>query len=169
MRISDCWSRLPVRGLTFAAALAALLFAVGYGLERIGFEEVVEARLRQELPPGVSPFSALLVLSLATIYLTEFMSNTVVATALFTASETLASALQFHSLPFFITIGMASTCAFMTPVATPVNSLAFGELPQISLWRMGVAGFFLNLFGALLVALTTAYWLPFVIGICFNC
>ena len=41
-------------------------------------------------------------------------------------------------------VSLASTCAFMTPVATPVNALAFGGLQGESLWRWVSTGAVMN-------------------------
>lgn len=165
MRISDCWSQLPIRGLAFAGLVVLVLFGLAQWAESAGFNDWLQSWIRDQIPQGAPPMAALLTLATATIYLTEFLSNTLVATAFFYSADSLSSALGIAPLPLFVGIGMASTCAFMTPVATPVNSLAFGEIREISLWRMFLAGFFLNLLGAILVTLVAGMLMPAIVGL----
>ncbi len=52
----------------------------------------------------------------------------------------------------------------MTPIATPCNALAVGEMKGTSLTRMLVSGFVLNIAGAFLMTL----WLLFVIPLIYT-
>lgn len=165
LKPSDCWSRLPLRGLALAGAVVLVLAALAHWAQSIGFNQRLAPWIRSQLPEDASPLLVLFILAVATIYLTEFLSNSLVATALFYSADSLATALGLHPLPLFIGISMASTCAFMTPLATPVNSLAFGEIRSLSFARMAAAGFLLNLVGAVLVTLVAGLLVPAVLGI----
>lgn len=168
MNVSDLWSKLPWRGLSFAGGLVVIFAVLARWSHSSGFEERLGEWVSGLLPSGASPLAVLLVLSWSTIYLTEFLSNSLVATALFYTAPGLASGLAIHPLPLFAAISMASTCAFMTPVATPVNSLAYGEIRDLSIPRMMMAGFALNLAGGALIALVCRYLFPAVLGIGLN-
>jgi sodium-dependent dicarboxylate transporter 2/3/5 len=63
-----------------------------------------------------------------------------------------------------IAVSVASTCAFMTPVATPSNALAFGEMPGARLRAMLVLGAFLNVAGAVIMSAWLGFILPLVYG-----
>ena len=165
MSPSDLWSKLPLRGLSFAGGVVVIFALLARWSHSSGFDDRLGEWVSGLLPAGASPLPVLLLLSWSTIYLTEFLSNSLVATALFYTASGLAEALAIHPLPLFVAISMASTCAFMTPVATPVNSLAYGEIRHLSIPRMMLAGFVLNLVGGGLIALVCRYLFPAVIGI----
>jgi sodium-dependent dicarboxylate transporter 2/3/5 len=50
----------------------------------------------------------------------------------------------------------------MTPIATPCNALAFGEMKKTSLGKMLALGLPLNIVGALLITLWLQFIIPFV-------
>ena len=159
----DCWSGLPVRGLVFAGAVVVVLAGFARWAQGAGLDTVLAEWLRTITPEGTALGTVLLTLSTATIFLTEFMSNTLVATALFYSAIPLADALGISALPLFVAISMASTCAFMTPVATPVNSLAFGEIRGISVGRMMAAGAILIILGAVLITIVCSTLVPAIL------
>ncbi len=79
------------------------------------------------------------------VFLTEFTSNT--GSAAIMVPIMVAIAVEFDPqimLPLVFGVGIAATCAFMLPVATPPNALAYGtgEIPQRTMLK---AGFILNL------------------------
>ena len=51
----------------------------------------------------------------------------------------------------------------MTPIATGVNGLAFGEMKGISLVRMLAAGFMMKLVGAAVIAFSVPYVLRWIV------
>jgi solute carrier family 13 (sodium-dependent dicarboxylate transporter), member 2/3/5 len=59
---------------------------------------------------------------------------------------------------------MAVLCAFMLPVATPSNAVAFatGELPMKQMVRTGV---WMNVLGLVIVAVMTVTLVPLVFGV----
>ncbi|HSR66795.1 MAG TPA: SLC13 family permease [Acidobacteriota bacterium] len=161
----DLWSRLPWRGLALVAAVGVFFVLTGQWAERSGFNDRLTEYLSGHIAGDTAPLMVLFLMILATIFLTEFLSNTLVATAFLTSAAALSPALGLHPLPLFVGIGMASTCAFMSPIATPVNSLAFGEIRQLSLWRFALAGLALNLIGAVLLTLVCGELLPWLLDI----
>jgi sodium-dependent dicarboxylate transporter 2/3/5 len=110
------------------------------------------------MPPG----ALLVLLALGVIFLTEVFSNTLVSAAFFLLAYQLAQSHGADPLPLMVTVSVASTCAFMTPIATPCNALAFGEMRGTSLGAMLGLGALLNVLGALLVALWLGAVLPLV-------
>jgi Di- and tricarboxylate transporters len=109
-------------------------------------------------------FLLTLLFALAAIFLTEVLSNTVVAVAFFPVAFFTAQALGLDPLPLMITISVAATCAFMTPVATIPNALAYGALPGASLRRMLGVGLLMNV----LCALAMTAWLSLAIPLVYE-
>jgi sodium-dependent dicarboxylate transporter 2/3/5 len=155
LRLQDMINGLPKRGLLFLAVVIVLIPTIrGFQWDRHA------ASLFSELMhPETSPFFVFLGTTLGVIFLTEFFSNTVVSTAFFSIAYFTAPAYGMASLILMIAVSVASTCAFMTPIATPCNALAFGEMKKTSLGSMLLFGLPLNVAGALLITL----WLQFVI------
>jgi len=96
------------------------------------------------------------------ITLTEFASNTGSAAILIPVMVALAD--QFnpaitYSLVFGV--GVAASCAFMLPVATPPNALAYGT-GEVKQGQMLKAGILLNLTAVLIVYLAVSRLLLFV-------
>ena len=58
--------------------------------------------------------------------LTQFMSNTASAALLAPIGLSIAESIGVSPLPILMTIGIAASCAFTTPVATPPNTLVLG-------------------------------------------
>ncbi|MBF0451318.1 MAG: anion permease, partial [Candidatus Magnetomorum sp.] len=63
-----------------------------------------------------------------------------------------------------IPVSVASTCAFMTPIATPCNAFVFGEMKGVRLSKMVLCGFFLNI----LCVLCVSFWLPICIPLIYS-
>jgi len=58
--------------------------------------------------------------------LTQFMSNTASAALLAPIGISIAESMGASPYPVLMTIGIAASCAFTTPVATPPNTLVLG-------------------------------------------
>ena len=144
---NDCFKGLPWRGLAIAAIIVVLAALGGlFGAIEHG------ARIATSvLPDSLDTIEAFAWVALLTTFTTQLMTNTVVQLALF---ETL------HAHPdtgdvlihLLLVVTLSSTCAFMTPIATGVNGLVYGELEGTSLWRMLLVGAVMNVVAALLIA-----------------
>jgi sodium-dependent dicarboxylate transporter 2/3/5 len=64
----------------------------------------------------------------------------------------LAQQLNLSALEVLIVVTLSCTCAFMSPIATGVNGLAFGGVKGVSFTRMLLVGFVMNIAGALLIS-----------------
>jgi sodium-dependent dicarboxylate transporter 2/3/5 len=95
----------------------------------------------------------LLSLIIVIIFSSELLSNTALI-VMFTPLAG-ALALQTSLLPIImlLTITIAASSVFMTPVATAANTLAYGGIEHVSLKKILIPGFFMNLIAALLTAL----------------
>ncbi len=153
LRLGQVMANAPKRGLLFLGLLLLIIALVRlfHVDERVG--EMFSA-----LTPRTASLTVIcFCMVLSVILLTEVFSNTVVSTVFFPIAFFTAGANGFSPIPLMIAVSAASTCAFMTPIATPCNALAYGEMKGSSLRWMLALGLLLNIIGAFLM---TA-WLPF--------
>lgn len=103
----------------------------------------------------INIYLMLLVFSLITVTLSNFMSNTAATTILIPVAISLTSItgnIDPETLP--IVIGLSASCALMLPVSTPPNAIAFSTgLIKQSEFRLG--GFFVGLLGPVLIIFWT--------------
>lgn len=105
----------------------------------------------------------LIVLIFATgiIFLTELTSNTATAATFLPVAGGVALGLGLDPMLLAIPVALAATCAFMLPVATPPNAIAFGS-GYVTIGQMIRGGLWLNLIGIVLITLVTmtlAVWM----------
>jgi sodium-dependent dicarboxylate transporter 2/3/5 len=86
------------------------------------------------------------------IFLTELTSNTATTATLVPVLYAVAVGLDIDPLLIIVPAGIAASCAFMLPVATPPNAIVFGS-GHVSIPQMSRAGFWLNLIAILLIPL----------------
>ncbi len=98
------------------------------------------------------------------IFLTEMTSNTATSTMLMPIMASLALAVGISPLATMVTAAVATSFAFMLPVATPPNAIVFGS-GYISIPTMARTGIVLNLLGILIVTLVAMFWLPGAWGV----
>lgn len=156
LTIKDCYNDLPTRGFVFvgiAVVLAFILYVLNVHILFSGWISSI-------LPADISPFSLLLALALITSFSTEVLSNTAVQLSLFVVALPLAKTLAFSAIQALTLITLSSTCAFMSPIATGVNGLAFGGVKNVSVLKMLWVGFVMNIAGALLIS----FWMEFYLG-----
>lgn len=90
---------------------------------------------------GVLPlFLLVLVLSLSVSFVTEITSNTATATLLMPILASAAIAIDIDPLILMMPAAISASCAFMMPVATPVNAIVYssGALSVKTMVREGV-------------------------------
>lgn len=95
------------------------------------------------------------------IFLTELTSNVATATAFLPVLGGVALGMGLDPLVILLPAGLAASCAFMLPVATPPNAIVFAS-GKLSLHQMARTGLWLNLIGVVLItmaALTLGRWL----------
>ena len=73
-----------------------------------------------------SPMMILAAMFILSCGLTQFMSNTAAAALLAPIGISIANSIGASPFPVLMTIGIAASCAFTTPVATPPNTLILG-------------------------------------------
>lgn len=73
-----------------------------------------------------SPLIIIVAMFILSCGLTQFMSNTASAALLAPIGISIAQSIGASPYPVLMTIGIAASCAFTTPVATPPNTLVLG-------------------------------------------
>jgi len=111
-----------------------------------------------------SGLSALLVgssLIAIMLFMTELMSNVALVAIFAPVMAGIATGLDQNLLHFIIPIAMASSCAFMLPMATPPNAIVFAS-GYIQVKEMAKAGAVLNIISILILIGFMAWVIPFV-------
>ena len=134
------------------------------GVAKSGAVKWLTSALPHVLPTDAGLFPVVFVLVLVTIFATEVLNNTTVSTVLFPLSAAIGGTVGVDPLLLMLGVSLASTCAFMTPVATPVNALAFGGIGGVSLGRFVKNGLLMNLMSALWIAVWLTWLIPPVLG-----
>lgn len=113
---------------------------------------------------GVHIVIVLLIVTTLVIFLTELTSNTATASMMYPIMASLAVALNIHPYSVMIAAGVAASCAFMLPVATPPNAVVFGS-GYLRIPDMVKAGFALNILGIIITTAAIYLFLPLVWGL----
>lgn len=108
----------------------------------------------------------LIVVAVATLvlFLTELTSNTATAAAFLPIIGGVAVGMGVDVMLLVVPVALAATSAFMLPVATPPNAIAFGS-GYIRMSQMIRAGLWLNIVGIVLITLTVLTLGQWVLGI----
>lgn len=136
--------------------------AIASGFKESGLSEWIGSQLTSL--EGVNIVIVLLTVTGLVIFLTEITSNTATANMMYPIMASLAVALGIHPYAVMIAAGVAASCAFMLPVATPPNAVVFGS-GYLRIPDMAKAGFVLNILGIILVTAAVYLLLPLVWGI----
>lgn len=105
-------------------------------------------------------FTAVLLITLM-LFMTELMSNVALVAVLAPVVAGIAIGLEIPILYLLIPVTMASSCAFMLPMATPPNAIVFAS-GYIKVHEMARVGFFLNIIAVLILVLMFQFVLPLV-------
>ena len=91
------------------------------------------------------------------VFLTELTSNTATAALGMPLMAGVGLGLGLEPLPLMVVAAMASSMAFMLPVATPPNAIVFGS-GRIRTAEMARAGLWLNFLAIFLVTFVVSIW-----------
>ena len=91
-----------------------------------------------------------LLITAGVIFLTELTSNTATAATFLPVAGGVALGLDLDPLLLTVPVALAATCAFMLPVATPPNAVAYGS-GYVTIGTMIRGGVWLNLIGIVLI------------------
>lgn len=109
---------------------------------------------------GIPVVLLVLIVAAGVLLLTELTSNTATAATFLPLAGGVALGLDMDPMLLTIPVALAATCAFMLPVATPPNAIAFGS-GYVSIGQMVKGGALVNLVALVLTTLgtmTLAVW-----------
>ena len=95
------------------------------------------------------------------LFMTELMSNVALVAVLAPVMVGIAIGLEIPILHLLIPITMASSCAFMLPMATPPNAIVFAS-GYVKVSEMVRAGILINILSILLLILMYKFFIPMV-------
>ncbi|PIE32198.1 hypothetical protein CSA56_16460 [candidate division KSB3 bacterium] len=151
--LRDCYSNLPWRGVVL---IGIILVFIGIGAI-FHVQDYIIIMFKSALSQQLPLFLFYVVVAALTSFSTEIFSNTVVQIAMFLVVRPLFGPESPIVIQTFLVITFACTSAFMTPIATGVNGLAFGEMKGISLLEMIGTGFVMKVFSILIIAFGAPY------------
>jgi len=156
---------LLMRGIPFRGFMVLIVFVLIMGLVRcFHLDQLAAACFNKTVAMSESATVLVIWVTSISIILTEFLSNTIVSTALFPIAYQAAQMNDIMPLVLMIPVSVASTCAFMTPVATPCSAFVFGEIKRIRLRTMLICGIILNV----LCVICVTIWIPVSIPFIYN-
>jgi solute carrier family 13 (sodium-dependent dicarboxylate transporter), member 2/3/5 len=103
------------------------------------------------LEPLSSPLLFLPALNLAAAFSSELLSNTAIVIILAPLVISMSPHTSLSALTLLLSVTIAASAAFMTPMASPSNTLAFGGIDHVSLKTVIKAGLIMNLVSAILI------------------
>ncbi len=95
------------------------------------------------------------------LFMTELMSNVALVAVLAPVMAGIAIGLEIPILHLLIPITMASSCAFMLPMATPPNAIVFAS-GYVKVSEMVRAGILINILSILLLILMHKFFIPLI-------
>jgi di/tricarboxylate transporter len=119
--MTGAYGAMHMKSLVLIAGM--LPFALA--LERTGGVDLAAAGL-VALAGEASPRMLLAAIFVTTSLFSLFISNTATAVLMAPVAMAVAGSLGISPYPFAMTVALAASAAFMTPVSSPVNTLVLG-------------------------------------------
>ncbi len=132
--------------------------ALANGMSSSGIVDVVSNAIATSELSILFTASLLILLML---FMTELMSNVALVAVLAPVVAGIAIGLDIPMLHLLIPVTIASSCAFMLPMATPPNAIVFAS-GYIEVKQMARVGIILNLISVVLLVLMFQFILPFI-------
>ena len=106
--------------------LFAGMLSVASAMEKTGAGKLIADSVVSMMGTNPNPYVLTAVLFLISNVLTQFMSNTASAALLAPIGISIAQSIGADPKPVLMALGIAASCAFATPMATPPNTLVLG-------------------------------------------
>ena len=119
---------------------------------------------RLHILQGMPLIIIIFVVIIVAMLLTEVTSNTATTAMLIPVMAGIAVGMAVHPFGLMIAAAVASSYAFMLPVATPPNAIVFGS-KQITIPQMMRVGIVLDIIGSVLITFFLMYVIPLLWGI----
>ncbi len=119
--------------------LLGSMIPIGGALESTGGTELIATAIT-DLSAGHSPVYVLVLLMVVTMTLSDVMNNTATAVIAAPIAVDIANRLGVSPDPFLMTVAIAASCAFLTPIGHKNNTLIMGPGGYRfgDYWRMGL-------------------------------
>ncbi len=130
--------------------------ALARGMSASGLVDLVSAAIASS---EISVLLTAVLLIALMLFMTELMSNVALVAVLAPVVAGIAMGLEIPILYLLIPVTIASSCAFMLPMATPPNAIVFAS-GYIRVHQMARVGFVLNLISILLLVLVFQFVVP---------
>ena len=106
--------------------LFAGMLSVATAMDKTGAGKLIADTVVGMMGANSNPYVLTAVLFLISNILTQFMSNTASAALLAPIGISIAQSIGVDPKPVLMALGIAASCAFATPMATPPNTLVLG-------------------------------------------
>ena len=113
---------------------------------------------------GTSFIVLIIFVVIVAMLLTEVTSNTATSAMLIPVMGSIAIGMSIHPYGPMIAVCIASSYAFMLPVATPPNAVVFGS-KYVTIPTMARVGVILDIIGLIFIIITVTYLIPLAWGI----
>lgn len=97
---------------------------IGTAIQKTGIAEVMANSMMSVC--GDNPLLIMTMMCFAATFLTEFISNTAAGAIFYPIVYQAASTLDVSPLPFIISLMIAVSCSFATPIGSPTHMLVYG-------------------------------------------
>ncbi|MFY7671749.1 SLC13 family permease [Tenacibaculum sp. MEBiC06402] len=128
------------------------------GMASSGVVDVITDSIQHS---GFNPFIVISLLIVLMLFMTELMSNVALVAVLAPVIAGIAIGFGVPLLYVLIPVTMASSCAFMLPMATPPNAIVFAS-GYIKVKQMVRAGVLLNFIAVILLILYYKFIIPLI-------
>jgi len=112
------------------------------------------------LPEGINLVLLVVLVVTMILFLTELTSNLATTATFLPVVAAIAIQSDFNPILLTAAVGLAASCAFMLPVATPPNAIVFGS-GLIRVPQMARAGFLINILGIIIVSIVAVVSVPY--------
>lgn len=137
----------------------ACAFAISKAMQNSGAAQVI-AHTTINVSKGFGPMGVLAALYLITIIFTEIITNNAAAALVFPIALAAANQLNIDPKPFFVTIAIAASASFSTPIGYQTNLIvqAIGNYKFMDYMKIGLP---LNILAFILCMLLVPYFWSF--------
>jgi sodium-dependent dicarboxylate transporter 2/3/5 len=157
----DVVREFPLKGVLLLMAIMVGLVV----LAKSGAIEWLKSIAPSVIPASLGILETMLLMVVVTIFATEFLHTTPVTTVMYPLAIAIAPRIGIAAVYPMIAITLASNCAFMGPVATPVNALAFTGIEGVSGKKFVKNGIQLNLASGVIITLWGTYAIPRILAL----
>ncbi|GAA4963516.1 DASS family sodium-coupled anion symporter [Algibacter aquimarinus] len=132
--------------------------ALAKGMSSTGIVDLVATGISNS---NISILIMATLLIILMLFMTELMSNVALTAVLVPVVAGIAIGLEVPILHLLIPVTIASSCAFMLPMATPPNAIVFAS-GYVKVSQMAKVGIVINLIAVALLVLLFKFFLPLI-------